>query len=716
MSHSFEKSVKGATKIKLAAPKSKYVEHILVATHAGEHGIGEVFRALNSRLRDPHWTVRHHNIVVFKALIIIHLMMREGEHDVTLNYVRKHPRTIAISSYSDGASPLQRRPSLSQRWRRRKSTDGKLTFAAAQQHGGNIQRYAQYLLERARAYGEVQVDFVRDGEGRLRKLTVDKGLLREVENVQKQLEALLACRFREDEVDNEIALTAFRLLVMDLLVFFHVVNEGVINVLEHYFEMSKVDAERALGIYKKFTEQTEKCIEFLQTARRLETHTRLSIPNNIKHAPTSLLSALEEYLKDPDFELNRKQYLQQQREKSGKGPAVPSKTGSPAPPPKPSRPPATEAIAPPTTSGPPPSQQPSGPPADLIDFFDSLDKEQTTVFPATPLVQAPVGMVAVGYGQQPDFSQAQQYSTYQTTGAPQQYAMPQPQQLQQDPTAATQLQPQFTGVGFGGYTPSNQSAVSAPPVPSLPQQYQQQQMQQQQMPQQQQQFIQQPQPQLPIQQFASLSVSQPASSLSTGATGHNPFRQSMMPPTASGNSTFSAPGQPTKSTNPFKQSQSPTASTFPAQQSPMYAASYSAAAPAPVLQQPTISPQPTLQRPTTSGGNPFRPQTASAPPMPSMPQQFPQQQQQFVQQQVGMQPMQSLPISTGGSGSTLSVSSAATGTNPFRASQMPKPLAPGGGWEQQQDPLRGLGQMETIPVFPRSTGQPQQQANGQGWA
>lgn len=93
----------------------------------------------------------------------------------------------------------------------------------------------------------MQCDYVREGEGRLRKLSVEKGLLREVENVQGQLKALLRCRvskkdyrcwmvlteqqFREDEVDNEIALTAFRLLVMDLLVFFHVVNEGVINVL-----------------------------------------------------------------------------------------------------------------------------------------------------------------------------------------------------------------------------------------------------------------------------------------------------------------------------------------------------------------------------------------------------------------------------------------------------------------------------------------------------
>lgn len=41
----------------------------------------------------------------------------------------------------------------------------------------------------------------------------------------------LIAQFLEDDVDNEISLTAFRLLVMDLLVFFHVVNEGVINVL-----------------------------------------------------------------------------------------------------------------------------------------------------------------------------------------------------------------------------------------------------------------------------------------------------------------------------------------------------------------------------------------------------------------------------------------------------------------------------------------------------
>lgn len=35
----------------------------------------------------------------------------------------------------------------------------------------------------------------------------------------------------DDEPENEITLTAFRLLTMDLLVLFHVMNEGVINLL-----------------------------------------------------------------------------------------------------------------------------------------------------------------------------------------------------------------------------------------------------------------------------------------------------------------------------------------------------------------------------------------------------------------------------------------------------------------------------------------------------
>lgn len=42
---------------------------------------------------------------------------------------------------------------------------------------------------------------------------------------------LLHLQLLNNEPENEITLTAFRLLTMDLLVLFHVMNEGTINVL-----------------------------------------------------------------------------------------------------------------------------------------------------------------------------------------------------------------------------------------------------------------------------------------------------------------------------------------------------------------------------------------------------------------------------------------------------------------------------------------------------
>lgn len=62
-----------------------------------------------------------------------------------------------------------------------------------QTQGTNIRRYSDYLLEKARGYRDTQTDFVKAGSGRLKRLTVDKGLLRETEAVQEQIRTLLRC-------------------------------------------------------------------------------------------------------------------------------------------------------------------------------------------------------------------------------------------------------------------------------------------------------------------------------------------------------------------------------------------------------------------------------------------------------------------------------------------------------------------------------------------
>jgi hypothetical protein len=62
-----------------------------------------------------------------------------------------------------------------------------------QTQGRNIRHYADYLTDRAKAYRDTKCDFVRGAEHRLEKLSVQKGLLRETEIVQSQINSLLKC-------------------------------------------------------------------------------------------------------------------------------------------------------------------------------------------------------------------------------------------------------------------------------------------------------------------------------------------------------------------------------------------------------------------------------------------------------------------------------------------------------------------------------------------
>jgi hypothetical protein len=113
-------------------------------------------------------------------------------------------------------------------------------------------------------------------------MTVDKGLLRETKAVQRTMSTLLECKFYLDDLEDELIVTALRMLVKDLLILFQALNEGIVNVLEQYFEMSHVDAEQALSIYRHFCKQTERVVEYLGVARKLQNLLNVPIPN-LKH-------------------------------------------------------------------------------------------------------------------------------------------------------------------------------------------------------------------------------------------------------------------------------------------------------------------------------------------------------------------------------------------------------------------------------------------------
>ncbi|KAI1132740.1 ANTH-domain-containing protein [Nemania abortiva] len=624
MSSSFEKSVKGATKIKAAPPKTKYIEHILVATHAGEAGVGEVFRALQNRLRDSTWTV------VFKSLITVHLMIREGSPDATLSYLARNRNQLAISSFTD-----------------------------AQIQGRNIRHYASYLAERVRAFKDTKIDWVRAKETRLESLSVEKGLLRETEAVQRQLTALLKCDVL-DEPENEITITVFRLLVLDLLSLFQVLNQAMINILGHFFEMSKVDAERAMEIYRHFTKTTDAVVQYLTVARQWEPHTRVEVPK-LKHAPVNLRRQLEDYLNDPDFEINRRQYMAEQQAKKKGGLSKGEKSAETAKP---------FAAGNASSSAPRPPQATKGPDPDLIDFFDSIEQNQTTmstqpsVQPAQqiqmPLMNTgnpwPTGMQQPAQLQGNGFiPQPTGYPNNSPFQQPNPTGFPLPQQLppQMPPQMPPQVQPNFTGAGFGGYTPQPGPSFTPNGLSSIPQDA--------------------------VASFPSANLLPP---MQTGQQTTNPFRASMMManptgmPTNSGiPNNFPTPTSPQpqppsaltrQSTNPFARSspQGTTPFTSPPSTSP--------------FQSPPPTQPPGSLQPAATGTNPF---AKNFPP-------------------AGGQIPQQRPQTSGG------IAPQATGaTNPFRQGAFVNHQT-GMGWQHNQMPIGGgLDQLPTQPVFPRPTQQ-----------
>lgn len=72
-------------------------------------------------------------------------------------------------------------------------TPANLSFFTAQAQGTNVRHYHGYVLSRAKAFRDTKVDWVREGQARLKKQTVSKGLLRETKTVQMQINALLKC-------------------------------------------------------------------------------------------------------------------------------------------------------------------------------------------------------------------------------------------------------------------------------------------------------------------------------------------------------------------------------------------------------------------------------------------------------------------------------------------------------------------------------------------
>ncbi|AET38999.1 uncharacterized protein Ecym_3521 [Eremothecium cymbalariae DBVPG len=267
----FQNMVKRATKIKMAAPKQKYLKPILMST-GEEQYFKETIGTLLTRLNDSAFTV------VFKSLVVMHVMIREGEGNVTLRYLSRHPEYFELGGLLNGS------------------------YGSVNSGLQIVRRYGDYLRIRAQEFGKLERDYVREGSSNLKEIGRNMVVLSHVESLEAQIAALIKNRYSQYDLNNDMLMAAFKLLVQDILALYNALNEGIITLLECFFELSRPDAKRTLDLYKRFVHLTETVVKYLKAGKAVG----LEIPV-IKHITTKLIRSLEDHLREDEMQKNEGQ-------------------------------------------------------------------------------------------------------------------------------------------------------------------------------------------------------------------------------------------------------------------------------------------------------------------------------------------------------------------------------------------------------------------------
>ncbi|XP_036370504.1 phosphatidylinositol-binding clathrin assembly protein LAP isoform X20 [Octopus sinensis] len=294
------KSVCKATTEEIMGPKKKHLDYLVQCTNEPNVSIPQLADLLIERTQHGNW------VVVFKSLITIQNLMNFGNERFT-QYLASNNCSFNLNSFLDksGVQALQQNltgnPDFYALIRQapQQPIPGSPDFHAIKQGydmSTFIRRYAKYLNEKAISYRLMAFDFCKikrgKDDGTLRTMNAEK-LLKTLPVLQKQMDALLDFYCTPNELTNGVINACFLLLFKDLIRLFACYNDGIINLLEKYFDMNKKQCKEALDIYKKFLVRMDKVSEFLKVAENVGID-KGDIPDLAK-APSSLLDALEQH-------------------------------------------------------------------------------------------------------------------------------------------------------------------------------------------------------------------------------------------------------------------------------------------------------------------------------------------------------------------------------------------------------------------------------------
>ncbi|XP_008799224.2 putative clathrin assembly protein At2g01600 isoform X2 [Phoenix dactylifera] len=263
-------------------PKERHLRKIVAATSIARPraDVAYCIHALARRLAKTHnWTV------ALKSLIVIHRLLREGDptfREELLNFSQRG-RILQLSNFKDDSSPI------------------------AWDCSAWVRSYALFLEERLECFRILKYDVEAErlikpaqgsekGHSKTRELDTEE-LLEQLPALQQLLYRLIGCHPEGAAVSNYAVQYALALVLKESFKIYCAINDGIINLVDKFFEMPRHEAIKALEIYRRAGQQAGSLSDFYEVCRGLELARNFQFPK-LREPPRSFLATMEEYIRE----------------------------------------------------------------------------------------------------------------------------------------------------------------------------------------------------------------------------------------------------------------------------------------------------------------------------------------------------------------------------------------------------------------------------------